>query len=149
MHPVPPKNEHFCSRKMQQFVGGQNELTLATFIENSAWITTIYQTEDICGNVSLQASSCIHSYPKEVKFCRKVQFFVGAQKKQTLVTLSQNRVEFHQVRKNNVSADRNCLACDTVNSCQSLRIRPLRKLFLPIWKNHSTNLPPAKLYFWE
>ena len=36
-------------RKMQIFVGGQNELTLVTLLQNSAKITKIRQTEDILG----------------------------------------------------------------------------------------------------
>ena len=34
---------------MQIFVGGQNELTLVTLLQNSAKITKIRQTEDILG----------------------------------------------------------------------------------------------------
>ena len=44
-------------RKMQIFVGGQNELTLVTLLQNSAKITKIRQTEDILGKFALQASS--------------------------------------------------------------------------------------------
>ncbi len=36
-------------RKMQIFVGGQNELTLVTFLQNSAKITKHRHTEDILG----------------------------------------------------------------------------------------------------
>ena len=36
---------------MQIFVGGQNELTLVTLLQNSAKITKIRQTEDIWVNL--------------------------------------------------------------------------------------------------
>ena len=49
------------------FVGGQNELTLVTLLQNSAKITSsCRKTEDILGKFGLQASSCIH-------FCKIVQ----------------------------------------------------------------------------
>ena len=82
-------------RKMQIFVGGQNELTLVTLLQNSAKITKIRQTEDILGKFGLQASCCIHFWLKTVSSCRKMQFFVGGQNELTLVTLVQNRVKFH------------------------------------------------------
>ena len=77
-------------RKMQIFVGGQNELTLVTLLQNSAKITKIRQTEDILGKFALQASSCIHFWLKTVSSCRKMQIFVGGQNELTLVTLLQN-----------------------------------------------------------
>ena len=77
-------------RKMQLFVGGQNELTLVTLLQNSAKITKIRQTEDILGKFGLQASSCIHFWVKTVSSCRKMQIFVGGQNELTLVTLLQN-----------------------------------------------------------
>ena len=77
-------------RKMQIFVGGQNELTLVTLLQNSAKITKIRQTEDILGKFALQASSCIHFWLKKVSSCRKIQIFVDGQNEQTLVTLLQN-----------------------------------------------------------
>ena len=76
-------------RKMQIFVGGQKELTLVTLIQKSAKITEVGQSEHIFGISSLQASSCIHTYPKTVNFCRKMQVFVGGQNELTLVTLMQ------------------------------------------------------------
>ena len=42
-------------RKMQIFVGGQNELHLVTLKQNSAKINKIRQTEEILGNFGLQA----------------------------------------------------------------------------------------------
>ncbi len=36
---------------MQIFVGGQNELTLVTLLQNSAKITKVRQTEDILSNL--------------------------------------------------------------------------------------------------
>ena len=63
-------------RKMQIFVGGQNELALVTLLQNSAKITKNGQTEDILGKFGLQASSCIHFWLKQsflaekCKFCR-------------------------------------------------------------------------------
>ena len=62
---------------MQIFIGGQNELTLVTLLQNSAKITKIRQTEDILGKFGLQASSCIPFWlknsqflPKNANFCR-------------------------------------------------------------------------------
>ena len=82
-------------RKMQIFVGGHNELTLVTLLQNSAKVNKIRQTEDILGKFALQASSCIHFWLKTVSSCRKMQIFVGGQNELTLVTLVQNRVKFH------------------------------------------------------
>ena len=84
---------------MQNIVGGQNELTLVTLMQNSAKSTKIRRTEDNLGRIGLQASICIHSLLKTVSFCRKVQIFVGGLNELTLVTLVQNRVKFHQYRK--------------------------------------------------
>ena len=75
---------------MQIFVGGQNELTLVTLLQNSAKITKIRQTEDILGKFGLQASSCIPFWLETVSSCRKMQIFVGGQNELTLVTLLQN-----------------------------------------------------------
>ena len=80
---------------MQIFVGGQKELTLVTLMQNSGKIIKFRQSEHNFGNFSLQASSFIHSQPKLVNYCRKVQIFVGGQKELTLVTLLQNPVNFH------------------------------------------------------
>ena len=74
-------------RKMQIFVGGQNELTLVTLLQKSAKITKIRQTEDILGKFGLQASSCIPFWLETVSSCRKMQIFVGGQNELTLVTL--------------------------------------------------------------
>ena len=59
-------------------------------MRNRAKITKFRQSEHFFGNFSLQASSCIHSYPKLINFREKVQIFVGDQKELTLVTLMQN-----------------------------------------------------------
>ena len=75
---------------MQLFVGGQKKLTLVTLMRNSAKITKFRQSGHIFGTFSLQASSCIHSYPKLTIFRQMVQIFVGGQKELTLVTLMQN-----------------------------------------------------------
>ena len=85
-------------RKMQLFVGGQNQLTLVTLLQNSAKITKIRQTEDILGKFALQASSCIHFWLKTVSSCRKMQFFVGGQNELTLVTLLQNSAKITKIR---------------------------------------------------
>ena len=88
-------------RKMQIFVGGQNELTLVTLLQNSAKITKIRQTEDILGEFALQASSCIHVWLKRLKTvssCRKMQLFVGGQNELTLVTLLQNSAKVTKIR---------------------------------------------------
>ena len=86
-------------RKMQLFVGGQNELTLVTLLQNSAKITKICQTEDILGKFGLQASSCIHFWLKTVSSCRKMQLFVGGQNELTLVTLLQNSAKITKIRQ--------------------------------------------------
>ena len=85
-------------RKMQLFVGGQNQLTLVTLLQNSAKITKIRQTEDILGKFGLQASSCIPFWLKTVSSCRKVQIFVGGQNELTLVTLLQNSAKITKIR---------------------------------------------------
>ena len=85
-------------RKMQIFVGGQNELTLVTLLQNSAKITKNCHTEDILGKFGLQASSCIHFWLKTVSSCRKMQIFVGGQNELTLVTLLQNSAEITKIR---------------------------------------------------
>ncbi len=61
---------------MQIFVGGQNELTLVTLLQNSAKITKNRHTEDILGKFGLQASSCIHFWLKTVNAtrCLKTKF---------------------------------------------------------------------------
>ena len=87
-----------CCRKMQIFVGGQNELTLVTLLQNSAKITKNCQTEDILGKFGLQASSCIPFWLKTVSSCRKMQFFVGGQNELTLVTLLQNSAKITKIR---------------------------------------------------
>ena len=86
-------------RKIQIFVGGQNELTLVTLLQNSAKITKIRQTEDILGKFGLQASSCIHFWLKTVSSCRKMQIFVGGQNELTLVTLLQNSAKINKIRQ--------------------------------------------------
>ena len=86
-------------RKMQIFVGGQNELTLVTLVQNSAKITKIRQTEDILGKFALQASSCIHFWLKTVSSCRKMQIFIGGQNELTLVTLLQNSAKINKIRQ--------------------------------------------------
>ena len=86
-------------RKMQIFVGGQNELTLVTLLQNSAKITKIRQTEDILGKFALQASSCIHFWLKTVSSCRKMQIFVGGQNELALVTLLQNSAKINKIRQ--------------------------------------------------
>ena len=83
---------------MQLFVGGQNELTLVTLLQNSAKITKIRQTEDILGKFGLQASSCIPFWLKTVSSCRKMQIFVGGQNELTLVTLLQKSAKITKIR---------------------------------------------------
>ena len=60
-------------RKMQIFVGGQNELTLVTLLQNSAKVTKIRHAEDISGQFGLQASSCIHFWLKTVNATRRLK----------------------------------------------------------------------------
>ena len=47
--------------KSANFLGGQNELTLVTLMQNSAKIIKNRQTEDNLGRIGFQASICIHS----------------------------------------------------------------------------------------
>ena len=61
-------------RKMQIFVGGQNELTLVTLLQNSAKVTKIRHAEDILGQFGLQASSCIHFWLKQSFLAEKCKF---------------------------------------------------------------------------
>ena len=84
---------------MQIFVGGQNELTLVTLLQNSAKITKNRHTEDILGKFGLQASSCIHFWLKTVSSCRRMQIFVGGQNELTLVTLLQNSAKITKIRQ--------------------------------------------------
>ena len=86
-------------RKVQIFVGGQNELTMVTLMQNSAKINKFRQSEYIVGIISLQASRCIHFYRKMSIFCRKVQIFVGGQNELTLVTLMQNSAKITKFRQ--------------------------------------------------
>ncbi len=82
---------------MPIFVGGQNELTLLTLLQNSAKITKNRHTEDNLGKFGLQASSCIHFWQKTVSSCRKMQISVGGQNELTLVTLLQNSVKIIKI----------------------------------------------------
>ena len=85
-------------RKVQFFVGGQNELTLVTLMQKIAKIDKFCQREHIFGNFSFQASSCIHSHPKILNFLRKVQLFVGGQSELFLVTLMQKSAQINKFR---------------------------------------------------
>ena len=124
-----PKTVSSC-RKMQIFVGGQNELTLVTLLQNSAKITKIRQTEDILGKFGLQASSCIHFWLKTVSSCRKMQIFVGGQNELTLVTLLQNSAKITKIRQTEDILDKFGLQASscihfwlkTVSSCRKMQI---------------------------
>ena len=120
-------------RKMQIFVGGQNELTLVTLLQNSAEITKIRQTEDILGKFALQASSCIHFGLKRLKTvssCRKMQLFVGGQNQLTLVTLPQNSAKITKIRQTEDILGKFALQASscihfwlkTVSSCRKMQI---------------------------
>ena len=117
-------------RKMQIFVGGQNELTLVTLLQNSAKITQIRQTEDILGKFALQASSCIHFWLKTVSSCRKMQIFVGGQNELTLVTLLQNSAKITKIRQTEDILGKFALQASscihfwlkTVSSCRKMQI---------------------------
>ena len=120
-------------RKMQLFVGGQNELTLVTLLQNSAKFTKIPQTEDILGKFGLQASSCIHFWLKRLKTvssCRKMQLFVGGQNELTLVTLLQNSVKNTKIRQTEDILGKFALQASscipfrlkTVSSCRKMQI---------------------------
>ena len=117
-------------RKMQIFVGGQNELTLVTLLQNSAKITKIRQTEDILGKFGLQASSCIHFWLKTVSSCRKMQIFVGGQNELTLVTLLQNSAKITKIRHTEDILGKFALQASscihfwlkTVSSCRKMQI---------------------------
>ena len=120
-------------RKMQLFVGGQNQLTLVTLLQNSAKITKIRQTEDILGNFGLQTSSCIHFWLKKLKTvssCRKMQLFVGGQNQLTLVTLLQNSAKLTKIRQTEDILGKfglqasSCIPfwLKTVSSCRKMQI---------------------------
>ena len=117
-------------RKMQLFVGGQNQLTLVTLLQNSAKITKIRQTEDILGKFALQASSCIHFWLKTVSSCRKMQIFVGCQSELTLVTLLQNSAKITKIRQTEDILGKFALQASscihfwlkTVSSCRKMQI---------------------------
>ena len=117
-------------RKMQIFVGGQNELTLVTLLQNSAKITKIRQTEDILGKFALQASSCIHFWLKTVSSCRKMQIFIGGQNELTLVTLLQNSAKITKIRQTEDILGKfglqasSCIPfwLKTVSSCRKMQI---------------------------
>ena len=83
-----PKKANFC-RKLQFFMGGWKELTLMTLSRNIGKITKVRQSQHIFGNFCLQASTCIHTYPQKVKFCRNLQIFEGDQKELTSMTRPQ------------------------------------------------------------
>ena len=80
------KTGNFC-RIVQIFVGGQNELTLMNLWQSSRKNTKIRQNEHIFVKSSLETSSCIHSYPILIKFCRGVQIYVGDQNELPLMNL--------------------------------------------------------------
>ena len=111
------------------FLGGQIELTFGTLTQNSRNITKICQNDYIFGNFCLQASTCIHSYPKKFNFCRKLQLFEGDQKELTSMTRSQNIGKFNQFRQNEHIYGHFCLQASTcnhsfpkkVNFCQKLQ----------------------------
>ena len=117
-------------RKMQIFVGGQNELALVTLLQNSAKITKIRQTEDILGQFGLQASSCIHFWLKTVSSCRKMQIFVGGQNELALVTLLQNSAKITKIRQTEDILGKfglqasSCIPfwLKTVSSCRKMQI---------------------------
>ena len=117
-------------RKMQLFVGGQNELTLVTLLQNSAEINKIRQTEDILGNFALQASSCIHFWLKTVSSCRKMQIFIAGQNELTLVTLLQNSAKITKIRQTEDILGKfglqasSCIPfwLKTVSSCRKMQI---------------------------
>ena len=48
--------------------------------QNIGKISKNRQNENIIGNISLKASTCIHSYLKKSFFCQKLQFFDGDQR---------------------------------------------------------------------
>ncbi len=115
---------------MQIFLGGQNELTLVTLLQNSAKITKNSHTEDILGKFGLQASSCIHFWLKTVSSFRKMQIFVCGQSELTLVTLLQNTAK---ITKNRHTEDilgkfglqtYSCIHfwLKTVSSCRKMQI---------------------------
>ena len=85
-HTATQKTVGFC-REMQIFEGDQKERTSMTRSQNVEKISKLRQSEHIFGNFSFQATSCIHSYPKIITFCRKVQILVCDQNELTLMNL--------------------------------------------------------------
>ena len=61
--------------------------TLMTFTQNRGKVNKTRRSEHTFGNLSFQTSSCIHSYPKIITFCRKVHISVCYQNKLTLMNL--------------------------------------------------------------
>ena len=84
---------------MQIFVGGQNELTLVTLLQNSAKITKNRHTEDIWVNLVFKHLVASIFGKKTVSSCRKMQIFVGGQNELTLVTLLQNSAKIIKIRQ--------------------------------------------------
>ena len=147
LHSFLPKNEHFSVRTAT-FLKGQIELFLVTLMQNSAKITKFCQCENVFGKFSLQASSCIQSYPKEIRFRRKVQIFGGGQKDLFLVNLSQKLVKTHQIRKKAmlVQTEMTWPGTQLIVS-KVLGYIILEGYFCPFKRDHSNKLPPTNLYF--
>ena len=81
------------------FLGGQNELTFGTLSQMSGKITKLRQNEHNFGIFCLQASSCIHTYPKTIKIWWKKSNFLGGQKELALMTLSRNSKKLTKTRQ--------------------------------------------------
>ena len=57
------------------------------------------KSEHIFGHFCLQASTCIHSFPKKVNFSQKLQTFEGDQKELTSKTWSQIVGKISKIRQ--------------------------------------------------
>ena len=84
---------------MQFLVGGWKELTFMTLSQKIRKITKVGQSEHIFVISSLEASSCIHSFPKKVNFSQKLQTLEGDQKELTSKTWSQIVGKISKIRQ--------------------------------------------------
>ena len=68
--------------------------------QNVGKFTQFHRSDHIFGKFCHQASSCIHTYPKKFKICRKkISFFSGGQNELALMTLSRNSKKLTEIRQ--------------------------------------------------
>ena len=81
------------------FLRVTKEITSMTRSQHVGKITQFRQSEHIFGSFCHQATSCIHSYPKTIKVCRKKSNFLVGQNELALMTLSRNSEKFTKLRQ--------------------------------------------------